>query len=240
METNKKRGIYKHLLRIVETKGYAKDKAIEIARLWRKGHLLDKTIGDALFTETEQISDLVFRFYVYDFYVIEELGLFQLLRHYVRKGLAAALLYVGVDTPVVVIVNEVRHSQASKIEETFNKINRRYFRLVNPSSSDGKGMITTDKNGVVFHDTEGLLNAIVEIGCIYSEEEKVCVKVEPTKWPGIYRLQQLRCENCDARPECDLFQLIRHKSTEQSSNPDFADIGLWRKLYRYLKRVFGK
>lgn len=103
-----KRKTYKHLLQIVETKGYSKDKAIEIARLWRKRHLLDKTIGDALFTETEQISDLVFRFYVYDFYVIEELGLFQLLRHYVRKGLAAALLYVGVDTPVVVIVNEAR------------------------------------------------------------------------------------------------------------------------------------
>lgn len=124
------RKAYKHLLKIVETKGYAKDKAIKIAHLWRKEHLLDKTIGDALFTETEQISDLIFRFYVYDFYVIEELSLFQLLRHYVRKSLAAALLYVGVDTPVVVIVNEVRHSQASKIEETFNKINRRYFRLV--------------------------------------------------------------------------------------------------------------
>ena len=238
MGTNKKRGIYKHLLRIVETKGFTKDKAIEIARLWRKEHLLDKTIDDTLFTEAEQISDLVFRFYVYDFYVIEELGLFQLLYHFVRKGLTAALLYVGVDTPVVVIVNETCHS--SKIEEMFNKINRRYFRLVNPSSSDEKGMITIDKNGVVFHDTEGLLNAIVEIGCIYSEEEKVCVKVEPTKWPGIYRLQQLRCENCDARPECDLFQLIRHKSTEQPSNPDFADIGLWMKPYRYLKRVFGK
>ena len=100
------RKAYKHLLKIVETKGYTKDKAIETVRLWRKRHLLDKTIGDALFTETEQISELVCRFHIYDFYVVEELGFFQLLRHYVRKGLATALLYVGVDAPVVVIVNE--------------------------------------------------------------------------------------------------------------------------------------
>lgn len=96
----------KQLLYIVEVQGEDKLTACELARAFRVKRIkksADKLLDDTLVTQTVKVSDLVYRFYTYDFYVVEKLGILQRLYHYIRKGYTAALRYVGVEPPVIII-----------------------------------------------------------------------------------------------------------------------------------------
>ena len=107
----------KHLLYITEVQGTDEQNASEVARVFRRKRLktlADKPLDDILYTQTEKMSDSVYRFYTYDFYVVEKLSILQRLHHYIRKGYTAALRYVGVKPPVVII----------KLKPSFSTIDR--------------------------------------------------------------------------------------------------------------------
>ena len=101
-----------------------------------------------------------------------------------------------------------------------------------------EGEIVATKDGIYFSGIEGMLNALIEIGCICSEQECICIKVEPTIRQGLYRVRQMKCEVCDVRSECVSLLLSRHRSAEQSNNRVFENKTFWWTAYRCLKKVF--
>lgn len=109
--------VTKHLLYIAEIQGADEQNAIEEARAFRRKRLktlADKPLADTLYTRTEKVSESVYRFYTYDIYIIEKLSIQQRLHHYIRKGYTAALRYVGVKPPVIIIKRDTSFSAMDK------------------------------------------------------------------------------------------------------------------------------
>lgn len=99
----------KQLLYIVEVQGEDKSTACELARAFRKKRIkksADNLLDGTLYTQTVKVSDSVYRFYTYDFYIIKNIGILQRLHHYIRKGYTAALRYVGINPPVIIIKHD--------------------------------------------------------------------------------------------------------------------------------------
>ena len=116
METN----YTKQPLCVIETRGYSKDEAYELARRYRQDKLFDKLIDCAIATNTEEVNESVFRFHVFEIYVVEELKFFQLLRHYIRKWLTILRVY---PSKVVLIKND----KATQIENFFENFYKPRF-----------------------------------------------------------------------------------------------------------------
>lgn len=96
----------KHLLVIIETRGYNEEDANKLAQNFRVRYFCNSLIDDSMYTDAEHVGGSVYRFHVHDFYVIKELNFFKLLYHHIRKGFTAALRYMGIDTPVIVIIKD--------------------------------------------------------------------------------------------------------------------------------------
>lgn len=112
METN----YTKQPLCVIEIRGFNKDEAYELARRYRRDKLFDKLIDCAIATNMEEVNESVFRFHVFEIYVVEELKFFQLLRHYIRKWLTTAFHYMGI-LPRVVIIE--KNTSLSLMNRTF-------------------------------------------------------------------------------------------------------------------------
>ena len=67
-----------------------------------------------------------------------------------------------------------------------------------------QGYTQSTQKGIYCADLEGILNALIEIGCIYSEQESICIKVEPTERKGIYIVKPEKCKICASHSECEL------------------------------------
>ena len=111
-----------HLLCVIETRGFNDvEEAAEVAGRWRIDNLLSKAIDSALITDREILPGSIFRFYVFDFYVVKQLSVAQLFCHYIRKWLTAAKSYVGIDTRVIIIERDSRQSLVNRTTKRFDK-----------------------------------------------------------------------------------------------------------------------
>lgn len=101
-----------------------------------------------------------------------------------------------------------------------------------------QGYTQSTQKGIYCADLEGILNALIEIGCIYSEQESICIKVEPTERKGIYIVKPEKCKICASHSECELPPSALRKSNELSKSHVSRGISLLKRVCKYLKKVF--
>lgn len=101
------------------------------------------------------------------------------------------------------------------------------------------GYILCAEEGIYGKELPGVLNALSEIGCIYSEQENICIRVEPTKQSGIYLVRPLKCKSCAFHPGCGLPPSVRRRSAWPTKNLLSFGKRVLRKLYRCLRKVCG-
>ena len=99
------------------------------------------------------------------------------------------------------------------------------------------GYILCAEEGIYGKDLPGVLNALSEIGCIYSEQENICIRVEPTKQPGIYLVRPLKCKSCAFHPGCGLPPSVRRRSAWPIKSLLSFGKRVLKKTYRYLQKA---